>query len=120
MTSSRNYIDRVISDFHERFYPEVIVSYIGQGDNGKLAFKFEGHFCLTCGLHDYFDDFVDILSQHLGDRYAVFDKLELDEGYSGWIVVFAPAKMIKEKSNEKLKFIVLDPKKGKILERYNL
>ncbi|MEX2688893.1 MAG: hypothetical protein Q6351_001050 [Candidatus Njordarchaeum guaymaensis] len=93
MTSAENnvrLIKKAIDDFHNKFFPEVKVSYIGQSKNKDLAFLFRGHFCLTCSVSDYFDDFKIVLNKHLKEEYTVSDKLPLEVGLSGWIVLFSP------------------------------
>jgi len=80
-------IERAIAEFHNKVFPEVIVRHIGEGNN-KLAFFFTGPFCFSCGLSDYFDDFSFILSKHLGERYIVEDRHPLNDGDSGWIVIY--------------------------------
>ena len=113
MNPYKEAIRKAIDEFHSKFYPEVRVLYIGQGKKGEIAFKFGGHFCLTCGLHDYFDDFAETLSKYMKQKYTVLDKLPLDHGYTGWIIIYAPKKTIKRKWQPKAKFLIADHKKRK-------
>lgn len=112
-------IIEAINRFNESFYPEVIVSYLGKNKNRDLAFLFGGHFCLTCGMFDYFIDFSKILSEVMGEQYIVQDKYPLNEGYDGWIVVFRKGKGIGY-HEEAGKFIIIDPKTGKIKRKIHV
>jgi len=108
-------IKEVIEDFNRDYYPEVIVNFIGNNEKGDLAFVFEGNFCITCGMYDYFLDFAERLKKILGERFVVSDKYGLNEGYDGWVVIYS--KSDKAKKEDAGKFLVLDPKTGKIIRK---
>ena len=111
----RNIIKKIISDFNNDYYPEVIVSFIGENDKGDLAFLFEGHFCLTCGMQDYFIDFANRLSKFLGENFIVLDKYPINEGYDGWIILYTNREV--EERVDSGKFLILDPKTGRIIRK---
>ena len=119
MGDLKDLVSKAIEEFHRRFYPEVIVTYVGHSDSGSLAFEFTGHFCLTCGLHDYFDDFAEILSRYLGKKYVPSDKLPLNHGYEGWIVIFTLGRESRKDENIKPKFILVGSN-GEIKGEINL
>ena len=81
---------RAIERFHELYFPEARVEYLGSSSDGKLAFLFSGHMCLTCGMSDYFVDFLEILIGELGRKYHIDDMKELSENGDAWIIVYAP------------------------------
>lgn len=102
-------IDKVVEKFHEKFYPEVKVAYIGSGEE-TYAFIFSGPFCLSCGVYDYFEDFAIILSEYLGKEYRPIETNKVEEA-DMWIVIFGPANKNNDsgikKSIEKNLFILL-------------
>ena len=100
-------IKKAIKEFHSKFYPEVVVEYIGQREN-KIAFKLTGHYCLTCGMQDYFEDFAEILSNILGIRFYIEDKYPLNHGYAGWIVIYSTDK--KQEEKVRIKFLLFTEK----------
>ncbi|MEX0569583.1 MAG: hypothetical protein Q6363_010600 [Candidatus Njordarchaeota archaeon] len=79
-------IKKVVEKFHEKFYPEVKVAYVGSGHKSH-AFIFSGPFCASCGLYDYFDDFAIMLSEHLGEKY-VPTEIDKVDGEDMWVVIF--------------------------------
>ncbi len=107
--SENERIVKAIEAFHDKFYPEIKVRFLGSSKDGKLAFFFSGSFCLTCGLQDYFQDFADILSESMDEEYVVEDSLSLGRGYFGWVVVYAPKRIVKRKL-KRVKFEIIDPK----------
>ena len=107
-------IERVIEEFHKDYFPEVRVVFLGEGKDGVLAFRFDGHFCYTCGLEDYFDDFATYLERHIGKKFVILEKLpEGDEDEHAWVIIYKPAsekdleKVGEEK--KKVRYIVLTP-----------
>ena len=74
-----------------RFAPEIMVEYLGSR-GGLLAFGFYGSACLSCGLHDYFEDFAYILSESMEEEYYIVDVFPVDDGLAGWVVVYASKK----------------------------
>lgn len=114
----RELIKKAIEDFHKDYYPEVIVSFIGENEKGDLAFLFEGHFCITCGMHDYFIDFSIRLEKILGEKFIVSDKYGLNEGYDGWIVIYS--RNVEGRGKEESKFFILDPRSGKIVKKIKI
>ncbi|MHA1616250.1 MAG: hypothetical protein ACTSX9_02970 [Candidatus Njordarchaeales archaeon] len=100
-------VKKAINEFHARFYPEVRVEFVGKGKD-NVALLFTGHFCLTCGLHDYFEDFREVLSKLVNREVFIEDKLPLNHGYTGWIVIYTLKKLEKEK--QKVTFLIKSEK----------
>ena len=109
--SLRELVDKAINNFHEKFYPEAIVEFVGGSEEGKLAFTFTGHMCLTCGVEDYFEDFRAILSEVLGKEYVKVKQVPLDDEHTAWLIIYAP-KEIARTFDYKVKYLVLDPNKN--------
>lgn len=76
-------IEAAIEEFRKYRYPEADVEFVSLVGS-SLKVKFSGHFCETCGYHDYFDDFV-IFLEEKGVK-AVRKSVEEREGES--IVIF--------------------------------
>ncbi len=109
-------IKNVIKEFHRRFYPEAKAELIGISSEGKFAILFTGNICLTCGMSDYFVDFLEILNSLLEEEYAIEDMRELDDEGTSWVVVYTLRKHIRT-TKQTRRIIVFDPKTGrKILE----
>ncbi len=103
-------------EFHRRFYPEAKAELIGISSEGKIAILFTGNMCLTCGMSDYFVDFLEILNSLLEEEYTIEDMRELDDEGTAWVVVYTPRKHIKT-AKQTRRIIVFDPRTGrKILE----
>lgn len=101
-------IGKAVEKFHEKFYPEVKVTYVGSGEE-IYAFIFSGPFCLSCGVYDYFEDFAIILSEYLGKEYRPIE-INKVEKVDMWIVIFGPTNKnndfeIKKSSEKNLFFI---------------
>ncbi len=107
-----NQVETAVGIFHEKFYPEAIVEFVGGNKEGKLAFIFTGHMCLTCGVEDYFEDFRNILSEVLSKVYVKVKQVPLDEEHTAWLIIYAP-KEIAGSFDYKVKYLVIDPNKGK-------
>jgi len=116
MQIRKELIEKAIEDFHLKFYPEVIVEYIGSSKEGYLAFYFTGHFCVSCGLYDFFDDFRDVLQQYLNTEYVVEEYLPINHGYVAWVVIYAPKSITRKTIEKKRRFLILDPESSKITE----
>ncbi len=108
-------IQRAIEVFHERYYPEGVVEYLGRSADGKLAFEFSGHMCLTCGVEDYFEDFRAILSKEFEREFKIQKKMPADDENTVWIVVYTPSEVGTEE-NYKMKYLVIDPEKDEEIE----
>lgn len=107
---------KVIERFHERFYPEAKARFIGASSDGKLAILFTGHICLTCGMSDYFVDFLEILNSCLNENYDIEDMMELNDEGTAWVVIYAPIRLIGELKRSK-RIIVFDPySKNKVMD----
>ena len=102
-------IKAVIDRFHSIYFPEAKVEYLGHGDDGKLAFLFSGHMCLTCGMSDYFVDFLELLIDELGREYYIEDMKELNDDGTAWIVVYAPGSRVID--NRIKRAIIFDVKR---------
>ncbi|MCR8433232.1 MAG: hypothetical protein QXH55_01995 [Candidatus Korarchaeota archaeon] len=85
-----------IEEFHKRFYPEARVQLLGTGPDGRIAILFTGNMCLTCGMSDYFVDFLEILKSRLSTEYCIEDFKELDDEGTAWIVIYTPARLAGE------------------------
>jgi len=112
-----NYIEKInkaIEKFHEKYYPEGIVEFIGESEDGKIAFEFSGHMCLTCGVEDYFEDFRIILSNVFGEEIKIYKKFPADEENTVWIVIYARGEVKEEPY--KMKYLVIDPEKEEEVE----
>ncbi len=107
-----NQIENAINIFHEKFYPEAIVEFVGSSEEAKLAFIFTGHMCLTCGVEDYFEDFRVILNEALGEEYVKVKQVPLDEEHTAWLIIYAPREIAKS-FNYKVKYLVIDPNKNR-------
>jgi len=64
-------INRAINYYNKYRVPEVKADLI-ELDENSLKVSFEGSYCLTCGFHDYFDDFKIIL-EDLGLNTEIMD-----------------------------------------------
>ncbi|MCR8453641.1 MAG: hypothetical protein NDP13_01455 [Crenarchaeota archaeon] len=105
-----------IEEFHKRFYPEARAQLLGTSPDGKIAILFTGNMCLTCGMSDYFVDFLEILKSRLSTEYCIEDFKELDDEGTAWVVVYTPARLAGEVKRSK-RIIVFDPKaKSKIID----
>ena len=105
-------INNAVEKFHDKFYPEGIVEFLGSSEDGKLAFEFSGHMCLTCGVEDYFEDFREILTREMGEEYIIYKKEPLDDEHTAWVVIYAPKKL-GEAEEYRVKYLVVDPVKEK-------
>lgn len=78
----REKIVSAVEEFNEFKSPEAtaVLNEISS-DGRSFEVEFTGHFCYTCGLDDYFDDFL-LLLEKRGLNYSVVGKEEALEGYT--------------------------------------
>jgi hypothetical protein len=71
-------IKKGIKEFNKYRSPEAKVKLIS---TNKKSFKLEftGHFCVTCGFYDYFDDFI-IFLEEVGLKTKIDKIKEIDNG----------------------------------------
>ena len=55
-------VSRAIEVFNRYRSPEVTAKLVGMEKNGFII-EFEGPFCLSCGVNDYFEDFIHELEE---------------------------------------------------------
>ncbi|MEM0481130.1 MAG: hypothetical protein QXQ14_03050 [Candidatus Aenigmatarchaeota archaeon] len=96
-------IEKCLEEFEKLFGEEAKVE-IKEIKENEIRARFFGHMCYTCGAQDYFDDFAQILSEFLGEKWVVEDYENLEDEY---LVTFKPASIAKEKER-KVKFIFYD------------
>ena len=109
-------VEKAVEEYHKKFYPEVIVGILDDNPE-ELKFEFSGHFCYTCGVTDYFDDFAETLSKHLGKKYMVVKKEKIGEEENvTWLVLYAPEKNVEKKEEGGTKYLIIDPITGEETE----
>ncbi|MFN7106543.1 MAG: hypothetical protein ACK4M3_08215, partial [Pyrobaculum sp.] len=59
-----------------------------------VTIHFYGDICHTCGTYDYFEDFGELLSECIGERWAVESYIQHDDGT--YTVTFRPATQVKQ------------------------
>jgi len=101
-------IEEAINEFHRLFYPEAEASLVGTSKDGKLAILFTGNICLTCGMSDYFIDFLEILNGLMDEEYGIEDMRELVDEGTAWVVIYSPKRLIG-KSGRPKQIIIIDP-----------
>lgn len=81
MVLSKDIIMKAIKKFNETFAPETTAEFVGiSKDENKFAVKFS-RACMSCGMYDYFLDFIEILEDltkkkfHIEDEIVVVDPL---------------------------------------------
>lgn len=78
MESLNGRVARGIAEFNRYRSPEATAKLISNKDS-LIEVEFTGHFCRTCGFHDYFDDFV-IALEEAGLKAKIESVKEFDEG----------------------------------------
>ncbi len=62
MNRLKDIIEACIKEYNKYHSPEAKAEFIRIMGN-KLIVKFSGHYCFTCGVYDYFEDFVYLLKE---------------------------------------------------------
>jgi len=114
MRGLENIVEKAIAEFHEKFYPEVVIKFIGMSEEGRIALYFLKHCYLTCGMYDYLEDFLGILNRYVKEKFVIEDKKQINMGYDGFVAVLAP-RDIARPSEERTQFIILG-NKGELIE----
>ncbi len=83
---SYNEIREALSNAEELYNkyrsPEAIAKVI-EADGDKIAVLFEGHFCRSCGVNDWVEDFKYILSD-IGIEAELIDVIEPSDAEADW------------------------------------
>ncbi len=77
-------VEMAMEEFNRFRSPEATVLAKKEGENRIIA-EFTGPFCITCGVIDYFEDFVQFLEER--GVNAVIDEVETSD--RGFIVRFS-------------------------------
>lgn len=84
----RKVAERAVREFNERFAPETTAELISVDEvRRRIAVKFT-RVCTTCGMYDYFLDFLEILEDLSGRKFHIVEE-EVVHDPLVWIIVFA-------------------------------
>ena len=83
MNRLKDVIKAYVKEYNKHHSPEAKAEIVKISEN-EILVKFAGSFCRTCGVYDYFEDFVYLLEENLIKvRIA-----EIKEGKEEYIVKF--------------------------------
>jgi len=73
-------VRQAIEDYNRYRRPEAKASLVEMG-NGRLTIDFEGSFCRSCGVSDYFEDFIYELKRYAEVEMNVqsFEQIESEK-----------------------------------------
>ncbi len=111
-------IEKIVQKFNNRFGPEAIAKVLGMSNEGRIAILFGGAMCLTCGMSDYFIDFLELLNGRANKKYVIEDMRELDKQGTRWVVIYAPQEIARV-IERKYRYIILDKNQTQKTNRQN-
>ncbi|MFQ5759294.1 MAG: hypothetical protein ACE5IF_06415 [Candidatus Bathyarchaeia archaeon] len=83
MESFKEAVDKAIKTYNKYRSPEATAKLVEMKD-GELIIDFEGSFCRTCGVSEYFEDFiyelkglVDVRMEILNFEYQGYEKFRV-------------------------------------------
>ncbi|MCX8168614.1 MAG: hypothetical protein N3E39_00100 [Candidatus Methanomethylicia archaeon] len=72
-------VEKAVKEYNDFRSPEATASIIKINEK-YLIISFKGHFCFTCGFHDWFEDFRLILEDYgLKTEISGIEQMELDK-----------------------------------------
>ena len=72
-------------DEYNKYFGKDAKAEIVSKDEKRIVVRFSGHFCKTCGYHDYFDDFIGFFEEEGIELKAE----RIEEKADGAIVTFS-------------------------------
>jgi hypothetical protein len=88
---SRRQVEAAVEEFNKYRSPEAVAKIVEINEN-QATIEFNGPFCVSCGVEDYFDDLRIELEKNIGEKIEIA-KIEGGVEAEGYVVTFRKKSM---------------------------